>query len=369
MASFSEQQMLVAPELAQMTSVVSGGDFIYSTPSPGAPNTLADVQASITFSKTDGLYSASFPLTLASNFAGEPIYYTTNDAAPGVQQAVSSITYSGTTATVTTAEPFGFATGDTVQIAGATPAVYDGAFAITVTGTNAFTYTLSSAPSANASGAAITATSGTLYTGPITISTTTVVQAAMVVGGIAAPYQTETYVFPTAVAAQTADPTGYPTVWDGGIDDQDSPPITPCRRSPATPRRRSPPPCRRCRRCRLSPPTPTCSAPTASTRTLETMTLEAPGSLEYFNPLSGTTAWEGLAGISMYGGVGRDTQYLKHGLQISFDQSDGPSYMDENIFGDGYLPNGLVLRRASTTAGRGAAPTRSSSSTSGPATP
>ena len=37
MASFSEQQMLVPPELAQMTSVVSGGDFIYSTPSPALP--------------------------------------------------------------------------------------------------------------------------------------------------------------------------------------------------------------------------------------------------------------------------------------------------------------------------------------------
>ena len=74
--------------------------------------------------------------------------------------------------------------------------------------------------------------------------------------------------------------------------------------------------------------------------------LEVPGSLEYFNPLTGTTAWGGLAGISMYGGVGRDTQYLKHGFQISFDQSNGPSYMDENLFGDGYLPDGLVLRQA-----------------------
>ena len=74
--------------------------------------------------------------------------------------------------------------------------------------------------------------------------------------------------------------------------------------------------------------------------------LEVPGSFEYFNPLTGTTAWGWLAGISMYGGVGRDTPYLKHGFQISFDQSNGPSYMDENLFGDGYLPDGLVLRQA-----------------------
>ena len=36
MASKTATQMLVVPELAQMTSVV-GGDFIYSTPTPGAP--------------------------------------------------------------------------------------------------------------------------------------------------------------------------------------------------------------------------------------------------------------------------------------------------------------------------------------------
>ena len=162
-------------------------------------------------------------MTLTPDPASMPIYYTTNNAAPGVQQAVSSITYSGTTATVTTAAPFGFATGDTVQIAGATPTVYDGAFAITVTGTTTFTCTLPSTPTANASGASITATSGTLYTGAITISTTTVVQAAIVVSGIAAPYQTETYVFPLAVATQSntaAEASGLPSTWVGSLDSQ-----------------------------------------------------------------------------------------------------------------------------------------------------
>ena len=71
----------------------------------------------------------------------------------------------------------------------------------------------------------------------------------------------------------------------------------------------------------------------------------------------------------MYGGVGRDTQYLKHGMQISFDQSDGASCLNENIFGDGYLPDGLVLRQASTTAGRGAGPTPNSSSIVDPRRP
>ena len=43
----------------------------------------------------------------------------------------------------------------------------------------------------------------------------------MVVGGTTAPYQTETYVFPDAVATQSAAPAGYPTAWDGTIEGQD----------------------------------------------------------------------------------------------------------------------------------------------------
>ena len=288
--SNSDTDMLAVPELGQITSAVAG-DFIYSTPSPGAANTASDVQASITFSSTHGLYYAPVQVALTPNVAGQSIYYTTNNAAPGVQQAVSNITHSGTTATVTTSSAVGFATGDVVTIAGATPAVYDGAFAITVTGTNTFTYTLpttpaanagdqqaissitysgttatattsvasgfstdetvtitgvtpsaydgtftvtatgtntftytmDSTPSANASGTSmtattsITATAGTLYTVPINVSTTTVLQAAMVVGSVAAPYQTQTYVFPDAVATQSntaVEAAGFPADLD-----------------------------------------------------------------------------------------------------------------------------------------------------------
>ena len=121
----------------------------------------------------------------------------------------------------------------------------------TVTGTNTFTYTLPSTPTANAGGASITATAGTLYTGPITVSTTTVLQAAMVVGSTAAPYQTETYVFPNAVATQSntaAEAAGFPSTWVGSLDGQGT-----CDgrlRHVVGPHlhdgSRSPPPCRRC---------------------------------------------------------------------------------------------------------------------------
>ncbi len=356
MASKTATQMLVVPELAQMTSVV-GGDFIYSTPTPGAPNTLADVQAGITFSATHGLYYAPVQVTLTPNVAGTPIYYTTDNSTPG-SYAVSSITYSGTTATVTTQQPIGFCTGDEVQIANAIPAVYDGTFAITVpevttTGIdgNTFTYTLPSTPSANASataGAVMTATHGTLYTGPITIpgtTPTTVLQAAMVAGGSTAPYQTETYVFPDAVATQPADPIGYPAVWDGTIGSQDI---------AADYAMSSVPGYTTAQIASALSSLPSMSIVTTNANMFgasgiysnsQVHDLEAPCSLEYFNPLTGTTDWEGLAGLEAYGGVGRDTQYLKHGLEVVFDQSDGPSVMDENLFGDGYFPKGLVLRQ------------------------
>ena len=81
----------------------------------------------------------------------------------------------------------------------------------------------------------------------------------------------------------------------------------------------------------------------------ESKTLEVPGSFEYFNasanPLGNTSAFSSLAEISMYGGVGRDTQYLKHGMEVHFENDEGKTFLDENIFGDGYLPDGLVLRQ------------------------
>src|SRR5208337_1730171 len=41
MSSNTDGDMLVVPELAQMTSTV-GGDFIYSMPTPGGPNAIND---------------------------------------------------------------------------------------------------------------------------------------------------------------------------------------------------------------------------------------------------------------------------------------------------------------------------------------
>jgi hypothetical protein len=65
-------------------------------------------------------------------------------------KTISSITYSGTTATLTTATAHGLATGAYVSISGTTPAAYSGVFKITVTSTTKFTYTMASTPANNA---------------------------------------------------------------------------------------------------------------------------------------------------------------------------------------------------------------------------
>ena len=65
-------------------------------------------------------------------------------------KTISSITYSGTTATLTTATAHGLVTGAYVSISGTTPAAYSGVFKITVTSTTKFTYTMASTPANNA---------------------------------------------------------------------------------------------------------------------------------------------------------------------------------------------------------------------------
>lgn len=78
----------------------------------------------------------------------------------GSAQSVSSITRSGTTATVTTASNHGYSSGDLVHIAGANEGDYNGEFEITVTANDTFTYEVTGSPSTPATGT-ITADFGT----------------------------------------------------------------------------------------------------------------------------------------------------------------------------------------------------------------
>lgn len=63
----------------------------------------------------------------------------------------TSVTRSGTTATVNTPTPHGFTTGDLTASAGMTPAGFNGQYRITVTSPTAYTYTMAADPGGNAS--------------------------------------------------------------------------------------------------------------------------------------------------------------------------------------------------------------------------
>lgn len=66
---------------------------------------------------------------------------------------ITSITHSGTTATVTFSAPVSLWTGDHITISGATDFLYNGSFAVTMlAGNMQCTYTMSGTPAANASG-------------------------------------------------------------------------------------------------------------------------------------------------------------------------------------------------------------------------
>lgn len=65
--------------------------------------------------------------------------------------SVSGITFSGTTATATSAA-HGFNPGDTIIVSGATPTVYNGSFTVATASTNTFTYVLPSIPVGSATG-------------------------------------------------------------------------------------------------------------------------------------------------------------------------------------------------------------------------
>lgn len=71
----------------------------------------------------------------------------------GVSQAVTSVTSSSTTATVTTTLPHGLAVGDNVNIAGATQTEYNGKYAVvTVPSSTTFTYTFAGSLTTPATG-------------------------------------------------------------------------------------------------------------------------------------------------------------------------------------------------------------------------
>jgi hypothetical protein len=102
---------------------------------------MLDVVAFISTQPTPGL------LAIAKDPAG---------VGDGISRAVTSITRTSNTATVTTGATNPFITGQSVRISGANEAAYNGVVMITVTGTTTFTYSVAGAPATPATGTIVT---------------------------------------------------------------------------------------------------------------------------------------------------------------------------------------------------------------------
>jgi hypothetical protein len=190
------------------------------------------------------------------------------------------------------------------------------------------------------------ASNGMLYNpnAPVSITTTTDLQAVMVAGGITSPVQCETYVFPVAVASQPAAPAGFPPAWDGTINNENVAADYAMSSVPGYTTQQVISALTSLPTMSLVTTNANLFGPSGIYANSNNHNLEVPGSFEYFNPLAGTTDYGALVGLQMYGGVGRNAPYLKHSMAVCFDQADGPSSMKENIYGDGYFPDRLILR-------------------------
>ena len=109
-----------------------------STVSAPTPSTLQKMGA---FISQGGTTKSAQTATLLASSAGLASILT-------AALAITSITWAGNVATVTTAAPHGYTNADTIWmvIAGAVPAGYNGSFLATITGTTTFTYALLTNP-------------------------------------------------------------------------------------------------------------------------------------------------------------------------------------------------------------------------------
>lgn len=127
----------VTPDNTTTFNVVADYEKIYMTGGAGAALFEYDCVNNVWADKR--ILEAGTPNNLCAVFAGY-----------GKPIGISTITRTGTTATVTTINPHGLKTGETVTILGATDALYNITTTITNTGDSTFTYTMAGTPGANA---------------------------------------------------------------------------------------------------------------------------------------------------------------------------------------------------------------------------
>lgn len=117
---------------------------------------------------TPAAYSGTFVITVT----GANTFTYTTLSNPVASVAISTITFVGTTATMTTGSAHGLATGNIITVSGASPAAYNGTFSVTVTGATTLTYTMLSTPATNATvvGSYVAVTTPATVVGSYTIT-------------------------------------------------------------------------------------------------------------------------------------------------------------------------------------------------------
>ncbi|MFI5380370.1 MAG: lamin tail domain-containing protein, partial [Tepidisphaerales bacterium] len=189
-------------------------------------------------------------------------------------------------------------------------------------------------------GSAPSPTNGFLYSGPISITTSTVVRAASsIAGGQTGVVSTETYIFPSAIVNQSnasVEAAGFPSTWGSQPADYAmNPQITtnPVYASQLTQALLSiPTMCLTTSQANLfDPATGIYSNP-------DNHDMDVPASVEYI-PTGGISSsdpgFQINAALDVQGGVGRDPEYEKHSFRIIFKSPYGPSQLTYPLFTDG----------------------------------
>lgn len=220
---------------------------------------------------------------------------------------------------------------------------FSGSFPLTLTTTTpgaTIRYTLdNSTPSA---------THGIVYSGPITITTTTNVRAVSVVaGGQAGIVSTQSYLFVADVIKQSSNPAGFPSVW--GVDTNGNPQAPNYAMNPQITQNQLY--AATLQQDLLSLPTvsltsdvsnifdatQSASANTGIYTNEQNLTqsngvsLIAPASFEYFDPNS-SDSFQINAGLQTEGGVGRYPQFELHNFRLEFSSDFGPSQLNYPLF-------------------------------------
>ena len=189
----------------------------YSTSSvTTAAYTIASAAATPTFSPAAGTYTSAQTVTISDTTAGATIYYTTNGTTPTTSSTVYSapITVSATETVEAIATATGYSTSSTAKAAYTiTPPAVAPTFS-PVAGTYSSTQTVTI--SDTTSGATIyyttngttPTTSSTVYSAPITVSTSETLNAiATATGYSSSPVSTSAYTITSSAATPTFSPT------------------------------------------------------------------------------------------------------------------------------------------------------------------